>query len=171
MAIASETILTGGCQCGAVRYRLHEIPTEPSICHCRMCQKAFGSFFAPLAGVARDKFELTRGTLAIFHSSDPAERGFCRDCGTPLTFGDVDSPRIAIALGSLDQPEAVPPTYQCGIEGRLSWFAALPALRGTLTTEQDDPVMAAKIAASNHQHPDHDTDAWPPAGITRGSAS
>ena len=39
--------LTGGCQCGAVRYCLHEPPADPHICHCRMCQKAFGSFFAP----------------------------------------------------------------------------------------------------------------------------
>ncbi len=43
--------MTGGCQCGAVRYALLSPPTNPHICHCRMCQKAFGSFFAPLAGV------------------------------------------------------------------------------------------------------------------------
>ena len=29
--------LTGGCQCGAVRYALYAVPPEPSICHCRMC--------------------------------------------------------------------------------------------------------------------------------------
>jgi hypothetical protein len=29
--------MTGGCQCGAVRYALYSAPTEPSICHCRMC--------------------------------------------------------------------------------------------------------------------------------------
>ena len=49
------TRITGGCQCGAVRYALHEQPTDPHICHCRMCQKAFGSFFAPLAGVAGER--------------------------------------------------------------------------------------------------------------------
>ena len=55
----SEVRITGGCQCGAVRYALHEQPGDPHICHCRMCQKAFGSFFAPLTGVPRDKFEIT----------------------------------------------------------------------------------------------------------------
>ena len=153
--------LTGGCQCGAVRYALHEVPSDPHICHCRMCQKAFGSFFAPLTGVPIDKFELTRGELALFRSSDPTERGFCRDCGTPLTFRYVGTPRIAIAIGSLDEPEKIPPLRQYGVEGRISWFGGLVALPGEVTTEDDNPELAARIAETSHQHPDHDTAAWP----------
>jgi hypothetical protein len=156
--------LSGGCQCGAVRYALTEPPSNPHICHCRMCQKAFGSFFAPLAGVPMTAFEITRGKLSIFKSSDQTERGFCKDCGTPLTIHDVDSPRIAVALGSLDEPEKVEPKAQYGIEGKLSWFAKLAALPGDKTTEADDPDLASRIAASNHQHPDHDTAAWPLRG-------
>jgi len=155
--------LTGGCQCGAVRYALHETPSGAHICHCRMCQKAFGSFFAPLAGVPRTAFEITRGQQALFRSSGQTERGFCRDCGTPLSFHYVNSPRIAIALGSLDDPAAVKPATQYGIEARLPWFAELAGLPGDQTTEQDNPALAAAIAASNHQHPDHDTKEWPPA--------
>jgi hypothetical protein len=154
--------LTGGCQCGAVRYALHEQPSHPHICHCRMCQKAFGSFFAPLTGVLREKFELTRGELAIFRSSDRAERGFCRNCGTPLTFHYVGRPRIAISIGSLDEPAKVPPAHQYGVEARMPWFATLPSLPGEQTTEEDDPALAAAIASTDHQHPDHDTSVWPP---------
>jgi hypothetical protein len=157
-----EPVLTGGCQCGAVRYALHEWPRHPHICHCRMCQKAFGSYFGPFAGVPRDKFELTRGELTIFKSSDQAERGFCRDCGTPLTFHYVGRVRIAFALGSLDHPEKVKPEQQIGIESRIPWFAELCALPDGKTTEDDEPEMAAAIARSNHQHPDHDTAEWPP---------
>ena len=51
MSDEREPVLRGGCQCGAVRYALYSEPREPSICHCRMCQKAFGNYFAPLAGV------------------------------------------------------------------------------------------------------------------------
>jgi len=156
--------ITGGCQCGAVRYALHQHPHDPHICHCRMCQKAFGSFFAPLTGVLQENFELTRGQLAIFRSSDPTERGFCRDCGTPLTIHDLHSPRIAVSIGSLDEPAKSEPKFQCGIEGKLSWFAKLAALPGDKTTEADNPDLASKIAASNHQHPDHDTAAWPLRG-------
>jgi hypothetical protein len=161
----SEFRLTGGCQCGAVRYALLEEPSGPHICHCRMCQKAFGSFFAPLTGVSVKKFELTRGELSIFKSSDPVERGFCRNCGTPLSFRFVDSDRIAVSIGSLDEPEKVEPQHQYGNEARLSWFDKLPGLAGVETTsETDAPARTTAIAASNHQHPDHDTAMWLPKG-------
>ena len=158
----SKVRITGGCQCGAVRYALHEEPTSAHICHCRMCQKAFGSFFAPLAAVPLTAFEITRGEFSVFKSSDPTERGFCKNCGTPLTIHDVDSPRIEIALGSLDEPERVEPGKEIGIESKLGWFGKLTSLPGDKTTEDDDPELARKIAVSNHQHPDHDTDHWPP---------
>ena len=155
--------LTGGCQCGAIRYALLQQPDFPHICHCRMCQKAFGSFFAPLTGVPLEKFELTRGELAVFKSSDLVERGFCRDCGTPLSFRFVDGGRIAVSIGSLDEPEKAEPKHQVGNEARLSWFDKLPHLEGRETTsEGDDPPRTSAIAASNHQHPDHDTSEWPP---------
>jgi hypothetical protein len=154
--------MTGGCQCGATRYALHEQPTDPHICHCRMCQKAFGSFFAPLTGVSLDKFELTRGELATFRSSDQTERGFCARCGTPLTFHYVGRPRIAVSIGSLDEPEKVQPRHQYGIESRMPWFAELAGQPGDKTTEEDAPDLAASITRSNHQHPDHDTSEWPP---------
>jgi hypothetical protein len=154
--------LTGGCQCGAVRYALLALPTDPHICHCRMCQKAFGSFFAPLTGVPLAAFALTRGRLSIFRSSDQAERGFCRDCGTPLTFHYIGRDRIAVSIGSLDRPQEVRPATQYGIEGRLPYFAGLAALPGDQSTEQDEPEMADAIRGSNHQHPDHDTSVWPP---------
>jgi hypothetical protein len=162
MSEAASFRLTGGCQCGAVRYALLQQPDNPHICHCRMCQKAFGSFFAPLTGVPLEKFELTRGELSIFKSSDQAERGFCRNCGTPLSFRFAGGSRISVSIGSLDEPEKAQPQSQCGIEGRMSWFAALPTLKGDKTTEDDSPELAPKIAASNHQHPDHDTEVWPP---------
>ncbi len=160
----AEFRMTGGCQCGAIRYALLEPPTYPHICHCRMCQKAFGNFFAALTGVATDKFEVTRGTIATFRSSDPVERGFCADCGTPLFFHYVDGKRISVSIGSLDEPEKVAPAKQFGIEARMPYFATLAALPGDKTTEEEDPELTPKIAATSHQHPDHDTSEWPPNG-------
>ena len=104
MSNACTPLHTGGCQCGAVRYALYAEPTNPHVCHCRMCQKAFGNAFAPLAGVPLSDFAWVRGQLAIYRSSEMAERGFCRDCGTPLSFRYVDKDRISISLGSLDDP-------------------------------------------------------------------
>jgi hypothetical protein len=157
----NEDRLTGGCQCGAVRYAISGPLDRPSICHCRMCQKAFGSFFAPLVGVPMEKFELTRGGLAIFKSSDVVERGFCRDCGTPLSFRYVDGDKMDVSIGSLDEPSRAKPIVQFGTESRLSWLDDLASLPGS-TTEDDDPEgRVPRIRATNRQHPDHDTAAWP----------
>ncbi len=155
---------TGGCQCGAVRYALSGKLGRPSICHCRMCQNAFGSFFAPLVGVKLTGFEVTRGEIATFRSSELVERGFCRDCGTPLTVRDLDGDRIDVSLGSLDDPAALKPAIQFGVESRLPWFAELAELPVRTTVEGGKAERLRVIERTNRQHPDHDTQAWPPEG-------
>ncbi len=157
-------VFAGGCQCGAVRYRFTERPGGAHICHCRMCQKAFGAFYAPLVGGLLETFEITRGELAVFHSSDQAERGFCARCGTPLTFRHSDGKHMSVSIGSLDDPEAFPPLDQHGVESRLSYANGLGGLPDTPATEEDEPETAAFIRRTNHQHPDHDTETWPETG-------
>ncbi|MCB1516073.1 MAG: GFA family protein, partial [Hyphomicrobiaceae bacterium] len=130
-------------------------------CHCRMCQKAFGSFFAPLVGVLKTDIRFTRGSMARFRSSDATDRGFCEKCGTPLSFEYLESKYIAVSIGSLDHPERVEPHNQYGLEARMPWFADLSGLPGSATTEDEMPDKAAFIQATNHQHPDHDTTEWP----------
>ena len=51
----------GGCQCGAVRFRVTGPLDDASICHCRMCQKAFGAYYAPLVSTRGARLEWTRG--------------------------------------------------------------------------------------------------------------
>ena len=148
-------LLTGGCQCGAVRYALHEWPGTPHVCHCRMCQKAVGAPFAAFAEVRLDAFQWTRGAPAWFRSSEAVERGFCRDCGTSLHFRYRGSRRIDVALASLDAPDAVEPQQQFGLEGRLAWVPRLGQLPGS-TTEESTPASAL-IRYRSRQHPDHDT--------------
>ena len=155
MADERDPIHTGGCQCGAVRYALYAEPTGASICHCRMCQKAFGNYFAPLAGVPPRDFAWTRGALGTFRSSEVVERGFCRDCGTPLTFRYLDRDRISVSLGSLDDPSRVKPGEQFGIEGRIPWLGDLHDLPGTTTESDVPPERMARFAS--RQHPDHET--------------
>ena len=147
-------VMTGGCQCGAVRYALYAEPTNASICHCRMCQKAFGNFFAALTDVPRGDHAWTRGEPGVFRSSELVERGFCRDCGTPLFFRYVDADRIAVSIGSLDEPGRITLEVQYGVESRLPAFAALHDLPG-LTTEEDTPPERLAGLASR-QHPDRD---------------
>ncbi len=158
--------ITGGCQCGAVRYRVNGEVSHPHICHCRMCQKAAGNYFMPLANAQNGEFIVTRGEIAWFASSDFTRRGFCRDCGTPLVFETVGAPHLNITLGSLDHPASVRPDHQYGIEAMMPWFGELNELPGKDT--EDDPYQdgasTAEIAATNHQHPDRETEFWPPEG-------
>ncbi len=153
------TILTGGCQCGAVRFRVDGEMRDSSICHCRMCQKAFGGYYAPLVSTRRAKLEWTRGEPKRFQSSNVVRRGFCGECGTPLTYEDPDG--IAIAAGAFDDPSALPPTKQFGTEAKIGFVDRLHTLPGHVTEEDYDDAPFLKDLVS-YQHPDHDTDVWPP---------
>ena len=155
-----ETEASGGCQCGAVRWHVTAVLDTSHICHCRMCQKAAGNFFAALIGVPRDALTWTRRSPATFNSSDKAARGFCRDCGTPLTYDYFDSKHINLTTGSFDEPAKFAPRMQFGVEGQLALFADLP-ISAEGTTEETMSSVADAIKASNHQHPDHDTPHWP----------
>jgi hypothetical protein len=151
---ARQSELRGGCQCGAVRYRLTASPTGASICHCRMCQKAGGAPFMAFAGVRLAELEWTRGAPKIFASSAIAERGFCGDCGTPLTFHMHGYDRISVTIGSLDDPAAAPPTRQLGIESKSPWLEVALALPAQTT---GDWLRMDAAAVGDRQHPDHET--------------
>jgi hypothetical protein len=148
-------VLAGGCQCGAIRYALYAEPSNPHICHCRMCQKALGNYFAPFAGVKGADFAWTRGTPAIFRSSEVVERGFCRDCGTPLSFRYTTRDGIGVTLGSLDEPSRIVPAWQFGIESRIAFFDELHRLEGQTTQASLRPDIKGRLAS--RQHPDRET--------------
>jgi hypothetical protein len=159
---------TGGCQCGAVRYGATQRFDDAHICHCRMCQKAVGGFFAALVGLPDDAFTWTRGTPSAFMSSDTTERGFCANCGTPLYCRYIDDDYSDINIATLDEPDAVAPQRQIGNESRIACLDSLHALPGReSTTETSMPDMAKTIAASNHQHPDKATENWTPVPKVR----
>ncbi len=146
--------LTGGCQCGAVRFALSAAPHPVTLCHCRMCQKASGGPFMAFAPVAATDFAITRGALSRYRSSDIAERGFCNLCGTPLTYRDVDRDRISVTVGSLDNPGAVTPMGQLGAETAPPWLEA--ALKTPNLSVADWLKQRRRTDVGAHQHPDHD---------------
>ncbi len=154
MAEQREPVLTGGCQCGAVRYAFYLEPISADICHCRMCQRALGNVFAPFTGVRLGDFAWTRGEPATWQSSSIAERGFCRRCGTPLSFRYLGRDKISVTIGSLDEPARVRPTEQVGIESRVPWLHAALALPGKST--EDDPPPGGVAALESYQTPTKD---------------
>jgi hypothetical protein len=154
---------TGGCQCGAVRFRAKSLLDNTHVCHCRMCQKASGNFFAALVGVPLTDFAWTRGEAAAFRSSALVQRGFCRDCGTPLFFRHDHNQHISMSIGAFDDPKSIPLAFQLGMEGRVPQVDQFADLKDYGTTEEEGEAEAAAIKAENRQHPDHDTEVWPPA--------
>lgn len=157
-----EIEMSGGCQCGAIRFHATELINNPHICYCRMCQKATGQLMATAVGVRHQHLAWSRGKPAVFKSSEHVERGFCAECGTPLFFRWRGGPHVSIALGAFDLPHRIPVLAQMGTEGKHPSLANLDAIEDRGSTEEMSPEGTAEIRRTNRQHPDHDTAVWPP---------
>jgi hypothetical protein len=136
-----ETV-TGGCQCGAVRYSARLESSDAYWCHCRMCQRATGGVAAALLSIARTDVEWTTREPDRFPSSPIARRGYCAACGTPLTFEFIEaSDNMDLTVGSLDDPAKVHLARHFGTESWVpGWIPhdGLPTLR----TDENAGVMA-----------------------------
>ena len=154
--------MSGGCQCGAVRFRAKALSDNPHVCHCRMCQKASGTLFGARVGVRVEDLTWTWGEPSRFASSEGISRGFCRDCGTPLFFHSEGAPRVSVSIGAFDEPRGIALAFELGIEGRLPQGAQLAGLPNFGTTQEDDPEGAEAARRTSRQHPDHDTAEWLP---------
>ena len=130
---------SGGCLCGAVRYRVTGAPQSTSLCHCFSCRRSTGAPSLAWAVFAEDDVEIVAGELAIHESSPGVERGFCARCGTSLSYRRANRPGLFdVTTASLDDPEAFPPAMEIWTEERLSWTAAnewLPQYARFSTTE------------------------------------
>jgi hypothetical protein len=154
MGMAGKSVLTGGCQCGAIRFALTAAPSRVSLCHCRMCQKATAAPFASFADIPNANFAWTRGTPSSFKSSSIAERDFCAACGTPLSYRKIDGDSIEIMTGAFDRPDRMVPTLQFGTESRLGWVGSINNLPSKTTMQNYGPEQLAQVFS--YQQPDHD---------------
>lgn len=102
--------LTGGCQCGAVRYEIRGQPLAVYICHCLECRKQSASAFGISVRVRRADFTLLSGTTRVW--SRPTDSGrvldclFCPECGSRVWHepGGGTSEYVTVKGGSLDEP-------------------------------------------------------------------
>jgi hypothetical protein len=134
----------GGCQCGRIRYRAEGPRDRSSVCYCRMCQKASGAPFLAFVRFPADRVHWS-ASPATFASSNVVERGFCRDCGTPLSYRQIDGPNISLTIHSLDDPEAVRPELRFSARMAVSWCSTLASLPAQ---EMD---MTGSSGFENHQ--------------------
>ena len=124
-----------------------------------MCQKQFGSFFYALVTAPNDGLEWTRGEPTYFQSSVNIDRGFCRNCGTPMTYRHPGG--LELAIGTFDERIDLQPQIQVNHEARLPWVEKI--FDAPVHTDPD--FYSRQEAIISFQHPDHDTETWPAKGF------
>ncbi len=112
----------GGCQCGSIRYVIAGDPVMAAICHCSTCRRANAAPAVAWAMYEEGQVKFVSGAPKKYSASEDAKRGFCSECGTPISFEAEFLPGlIDITLGSFDDPEAVQPTMHYWHSRHLSW--------------------------------------------------
>ena len=130
--MSEKVPMTGGCQCGRVRYDAQVVPDEAYLCHCRMCQRASGGVAAAFVNVLQADIAW-HGEPDWYDSSPIARRPFCAGCGTPLGFRFREgSDKMDLTVGSFDNPGRFTPKHHFGAESiHEAWLdtSALPRMR------------------------------------------
>jgi hypothetical protein len=141
----SESIRTGGCLCGGVRFRLTGELRPVVNCHCGQCRRFHGHHGAyttlPLAQFA----PIADATLRWYDSSDFARRGFCATCGSSLFWERKDGTEgIAVAAGCLDQPTGLTTLGDIFVADKADYYTIEP---GRPSRPQGGAVKMAASAA------------------------
>src|SRR5262245_12577241 len=138
-SIMPTDLLTGGCLCGAIRYEIARV-FDAGYCHCSRCRKATGGAVLAWAYVEADAFQLKTGQPRVYVSSAEGSRAFCGECGSPLWFTGAEGTYYSVHVGTLDDPERVPPQIHQCIETKLGWLALaddLPRVEGNTLPHPD----------------------------------
>ena len=144
-------MMTGGCQCGRVRYRAMLENFDAYYCHCRMCQRATGGTAAAQVQVPRER--IFWETEPNWYQSSPiARRPFCRDCGTPLGFDYLEKGEGDLTVGSFDEPSRFRPIANFGAEAILEPWLDVSDLPQHRTDEL--PSVVARWKAVGRDVPD-----------------
>ncbi len=122
--------LSGGCNCGAVRYQIAGAPLGVIACHCTSCRRQSGAAFSVNLVVRADTMTI-EGELASWPDPDtesgaPIDRQFCARCGSPIRSVPTAAPKmIAVKAGTLDAPEGFAPQMHIWTRSALPW-ATIP---------------------------------------------
>ncbi len=101
---SDKSVTTGGCLCGAVRYEVVGPLRDVVNCHCSMCRRLHGNF-GPHTKARKENILITKSDgLAWYKTSEIAQRGFCRECGSSLFWEPFHLDATGIIAGSLDAP-------------------------------------------------------------------
>ena len=145
--------LTGGCSCGALRYKVHQPPVMIYNCHCTNCQKVSGGAFGMPVTVVESSLEFTQGAPArVEWSSDagnPRFGWYCSACGSRIANGQVKSNGLlSLRGGTLDDRSWLQPVGDIWTRSAQPWVRFV---EGGLRAEQQPTDYAPFIAAFRAQ--------------------
>ena len=132
----------GRCLCGNLQFELRGKPLWVAHCHCQSCRRNTGSAVATFVGYNKEQLSYTRGERKFYASSPGVQRGFCADCGTPMTYeSNRYSGEVHLYVSTLDNPGAHRPQAHVFFAERLPWMELeddLPRYEGL--TADAEPV-------------------------------
>jgi hypothetical protein len=116
----------GGCQCGAVRYRLRARPLGVYACHCKDCQRFSGTTHTLSMVVNAADAKLISGSLVGFDKAADSGRVVrmlgCAQCGTKIWNEPLSSPGLLILKpGTLDDMNWAVPVGNIWTDSRTPW--------------------------------------------------
>jgi hypothetical protein len=123
MASDTTPMLSGRCECRAVRYRVADAFVYAGNCHCSNCRASTGSAFKPFAGIERDKLEVVEGadTLLVWGDED-GNHTRCGVCGSLLYSVVREGAYVHVAMGSLVDEPSIRPTGHIFVGSKAPWF-------------------------------------------------
>ena len=134
---------TGGCLCGAVRFRASADPSRVVNCPCGTCRRVSGAAFMTFVHFPASAFAWIGAEPTRYRSSHDAERGFCAACGSTLSMHEaVLADRVQVSLGSLDRPDLVRPDDHVWTSSQLPWLEVVDDLPRFATISDAVPSRA-----------------------------
>jgi hypothetical protein len=138
-AAMNATSVSGKCLCGSIVFQYTGAPNRTLHCHCESCRRATSSPITTWISVPRSAFAFTKGAPRYFHSSPGVRRGFCENCGSPLTCeNERIEGEIHIYAASLLDPNCVSPSCHVFVDEQLPWFEVFDDLPRFATTGRND---------------------------------
>lgn len=127
MPIDSSFPAEGGCDCGAVRYRMETTPLFVNCCHCRWCQRESGASFALNAMIEADRVALLGDAPEIVKTPSASGSGQdiarCPQCKVALWSHYAGAGPLVkfVRVGTLDNPDLLPPDIHIFTESKQPW--------------------------------------------------
>ena len=133
--------ITGGCQCGAIRYEFNGEPIQQVACHCIDCQHQSGSAFGRTVVVHADDFRITKGEPKFYQSISSVARkklgAVCSDCGNRIYHQpEWRQGRISVRPGTLDDTTWLKPPVHLWTKSKQDWVI-IPNDAETYETQPD----------------------------------